>query len=133
MMKRAPAEEPGLPLSCAPPGKKSLPRFFLAHRNRPKAVEISRKFIPRYFADPRFSAVNKCWRWIHDEITRRIREAKADCCSFFGAEPKQEKWIAAYRSLGVPVTAGVGGHHDFLAGTVKAARLDAATSARKDL
>jgi N-acetylglucosaminyldiphosphoundecaprenol N-acetyl-beta-D-mannosaminyltransferase len=36
--------------------------------------------------------------------------------------PKQEKWIAMhYRSLGVPVSAGVGATIDFLAGTAKRA------------
>jgi N-acetylglucosaminyldiphosphoundecaprenol N-acetyl-beta-D-mannosaminyltransferase len=36
--------------------------------------------------------------------------------------PKQEKWIAMhYRSLGVPLAAGVGGTMDFLAGTLKRA------------
>jgi N-acetylglucosaminyldiphosphoundecaprenol N-acetyl-beta-D-mannosaminyltransferase len=58
----------------------------------------------------------------HDEITRRIREAKPDLLFVGFGCPKQEKWIAMhYRSLGVPVSIGVGGTIDFLAGHLKRA------------
>lgn len=58
----------------------------------------------------------------HDEIKRRIVEAKPDLLFVSFGCPKQEKWVAMhYRSLGVPVTAGVGATIDFLAGQVKRA------------
>ncbi len=58
----------------------------------------------------------------HDEIKRRVREAKPDLLFVSFGCPKQEKWVAMhYRSLAVPVTAGVGATIDFLAGQVKRA------------
>lgn len=58
----------------------------------------------------------------HDEIRRRIQEAKPDMLFVSFGCPKQEKWIAMhYRSLGVPVCVGVGATIDFLAGKVKRA------------
>jgi N-acetylglucosaminyldiphosphoundecaprenol N-acetyl-beta-D-mannosaminyltransferase len=58
----------------------------------------------------------------HEEIKRRIVEAKPDLLFVSFGCPKQEKWVAMnYRSLGVPVTAGVGATIDFLAGQVKRA------------
>jgi N-acetylglucosaminyldiphosphoundecaprenol N-acetyl-beta-D-mannosaminyltransferase len=58
----------------------------------------------------------------HDEICRRVREAKPDLLFVSFGCPKQEKWIAMhYRSLGVPVAVGVGATIDFLAGTAKRA------------
>lgn len=53
----------------------------------------------------------------HDEISRRIRVARPDLLFVSFGCPKQEKWLAMhYQSLGVPVSAGVGGTIDFLAG-----------------
>ena len=58
----------------------------------------------------------------HDEIVRRIQQAKPDLLLVSFGCPKQEKWIAMhYRALGVPVCAGVGATIDFLAGKVKRA------------
>lgn len=58
----------------------------------------------------------------HDEIARRIAIAKPDLLLVSLGCPKQEKWIAMnYRSLGVPVTIGVGATIDFLAGHVRRA------------
>ena len=58
----------------------------------------------------------------HDEICRRVREAKPDLLFVSFGCPKQEKWIAMhYRSLGVPVAVGVGATIDFLAGRSKRA------------
>src|SRR5262245_21463659 len=60
----------------------------------------------------------------HQEITRRIQEAKPDLLLVSFGCPKQEKWMAMhYRSLGVPVCAGVGATIDFLAGKVRRAPL----------
>jgi len=53
----------------------------------------------------------------HDEICRRITETAPDLLFVGFGCPKQEKWINMhYRSLGVPVSIGVGGTIDFLAG-----------------
>src|SRR5690349_14579030 len=53
----------------------------------------------------------------HDEIRRRITEARPDLLFVSFGCPKQEKWIAMhYLSLGVPVSVGVGATIDFLAG-----------------
>jgi len=58
----------------------------------------------------------------HDEIRRRILEAKPDLLFVAFGCPKAEKWMAMhYRSLGVPVAAGVGATIDFLAGQVRRA------------
>lgn len=58
----------------------------------------------------------------HNEITRRIREARPDLLFVSFGCPKQEKWIAMhYRTLGVPVCVGVGATIDFLAGQVRRA------------
>ena len=65
---------------------------------------------------------NKLLEMDHDEIKRRIVAAKPDLLFVSLGCPKQEKWIAMhYRSLGVPVSAGVGATIDFLAGSVKRA------------
>src|SRR5207302_4204645 len=58
----------------------------------------------------------------HQEIKRRIHATRPDLLFVSFGCPKQEKWIAMhYRSLGVPVTIGVGATIDFLAGRVKRA------------
>ncbi len=56
------------------------------------------------------------------EIQRRLREVKPDILLVAFGCPKQERWIYAhYRSLGVPVSIGVGATIDFLAGTMRRA------------
>jgi N-acetylglucosaminyldiphosphoundecaprenol N-acetyl-beta-D-mannosaminyltransferase len=58
----------------------------------------------------------------HAEIQRRLREARPDILLVAFGCPKQERWIYAhYRSLGVPVSIGVGATIDFLAGTMRRA------------
>jgi exopolysaccharide biosynthesis WecB/TagA/CpsF family protein/anti-anti-sigma factor len=58
----------------------------------------------------------------HAAIAERIRAARPDLLFVAFGCPKAEKWIAMhYRSLGVPVTIGVGATIDFLAGRVKRA------------
>jgi N-acetylglucosaminyldiphosphoundecaprenol N-acetyl-beta-D-mannosaminyltransferase len=55
----------------------------------------------------------------HQAIRNRILAAEPDLLFVSFGCPKQEKWVAMhYRSLGVPVTAGVGATIDFLAGKV---------------
>jgi N-acetylglucosaminyldiphosphoundecaprenol N-acetyl-beta-D-mannosaminyltransferase len=54
----------------------------------------------------------------HEQIRRRIEEAKPDILFVSFGAPKQEKFIAMhFRTLGVPVSVGVGGTIDFLAGS----------------
>jgi N-acetylglucosaminyldiphosphoundecaprenol N-acetyl-beta-D-mannosaminyltransferase len=58
----------------------------------------------------------------HEEIKRRIRQARPDLLFVAFGCPKAEKWIAMhYLELGVPVVAGVGATIDFLAGRAKRA------------
>jgi len=58
----------------------------------------------------------------HEEIARRIRAVRPDLLFVAFGCPKAEKWIAMnYQALGVPVTIGVGGTIDFLAGRLKRA------------
>jgi len=88
-----------------------------------RAVENLKKLHPSLviagFYSPPF---NKLLEMDHDEIQRRILEVKPDLLFVSFGCPKQEKWIAMhYRSLGVPVSAGVGATIDFLAGMVKRA------------
>jgi N-acetylglucosaminyldiphosphoundecaprenol N-acetyl-beta-D-mannosaminyltransferase len=53
----------------------------------------------------------------HDDIARRIREAKPDIVLVALGAPKQEKWIYMhYRKLGVPLCIGIGASLDFVAG-----------------
>jgi N-acetylglucosaminyldiphosphoundecaprenol N-acetyl-beta-D-mannosaminyltransferase len=58
----------------------------------------------------------------HAGIGARIRDARPDLLFVSFGCPKQEKWIAMnYRTLGVPVSVGVGATIDFLAGEVSRA------------
>jgi N-acetylglucosaminyldiphosphoundecaprenol N-acetyl-beta-D-mannosaminyltransferase len=65
---------------------------------------------------------NKLIEMDHEQIKARILAAKPDVLLVSFGCPKQEKWIAMhYRTLGVPVAAGVGATIDFLAGKVSRA------------
>jgi N-acetylglucosaminyldiphosphoundecaprenol N-acetyl-beta-D-mannosaminyltransferase len=56
------------------------------------------------------------------DIIRRIREAKPDMLLAALGVPKQEKWLMQYREeLGVPLSIGVGGTFDVMAGVMKRA------------
>ena len=60
----------------------------------------------------------------HDDIIRRVCEARPDILFVSFGCPKAEKWIAHHAAaLGVPVMIGVGGTVDFLAGRLKRAPL----------
>jgi N-acetylglucosaminyldiphosphoundecaprenol N-acetyl-beta-D-mannosaminyltransferase len=60
----------------------------------------------------------------HEEIARRIRTARPDLLMVAFGCSKAEKWMAmCARSLGVPVSIGVGATLDFLAGRMKRAPL----------
>lgn len=69
--------------------------------------------IAGYYSPP----FNKLLEMDHEEIRDRILRAQPDLLFVGFGCPKQEKWINMhYRSLGVPVSVGVGGTIDFLAG-----------------
>lgn len=56
------------------------------------------------------------------DIIRMIREAKPDMLLAALGVPKQEKWLMQYREeLGVPLSIGVGGTFDVMAGVMKRA------------
>ena len=58
----------------------------------------------------------------HEEILRRIEEARPEILLVAFGNPKQEEWIAMHRDrLQVPVCIGVGGTLDLLSGTVRRA------------
>jgi N-acetylglucosaminyldiphosphoundecaprenol N-acetyl-beta-D-mannosaminyltransferase len=55
----------------------------------------------------------------HEDILRRIEEARPDILLVAFGNPKQEQWIAMHRDrLKVPVCIGIGGTLDSLAGTI---------------
>lgn len=58
----------------------------------------------------------------HEDLLRRIRQARPDILLVAFGCPKQEKWIRMHlESAGVPFSVGVGATIDFLAGTFKRA------------
>jgi N-acetylglucosaminyldiphosphoundecaprenol N-acetyl-beta-D-mannosaminyltransferase len=88
-----------------------------------QAVQNLKKLHPNLIIADHYSPpFNKLLEMDHEEIKQRIVAAKPDLLFVSLGCPKQEKWISMhYRSLGVPVCAGVGATIDFLAGTVKRA------------
>jgi len=88
-----------------------------------QAVENLKKRHPSLIIADHYSPpFNKLLEMDHEKIKQRIVAAKPDLLFVSLGCPKQEKWIAMhYRSLGVPVSAGVGATIDFLAGRVKRA------------
>ena len=58
----------------------------------------------------------------HEDIVRRVREARPDILLVAFGCPKQEKWISMQlHHAGVPLSIGVGATIDFLAGSVRRA------------
>jgi N-acetylglucosaminyldiphosphoundecaprenol N-acetyl-beta-D-mannosaminyltransferase len=114
-----------VPLLLRVAAEKGYRIFFLGatEESCTQAVNRLRKLHPKLIIADHYSPpFNKLLEMDHDEIKRRILAAKPDLLFVSFGCPKQEKWIAMhYRSLGVPVSAGVGATIDFLAGTVKRA------------
>lgn len=114
-----------VPLLIKIAAKKKYRIFFLGGTPvaTAKAVENLQKehpdlIISGYYSPP----FSKLLEMDHEEISRRVREAKPDLMFVSFGCPKQEKWIAMhYRALGVPVSVGVGATIDFLAGTARRA------------
>jgi N-acetylglucosaminyldiphosphoundecaprenol N-acetyl-beta-D-mannosaminyltransferase len=114
-----------VPLLLRVAAEKGYRIFFLGatEQSCTQAVQRLRKLHPQLIIADHYSPpFNKLLEMDHDEIKRRILAAKPDLLFVSFGCPKQEKWIAMhYRSLGVPVSAGVGATIDFLAGTVQRA------------
>ena len=114
-----------VPLLIARAAEKRYRLFFLGAtpESATGAVKRMETQYPRLIIAGHYSPpFNKLLEMDHNEITRRIREANPDVLLVSFGCPKQEKWIAMhYRSLGAPVSIGVGATIDFLAGQVKRA------------
>lgn len=114
-----------VPLLLRVAAEKGYRIFFLGatEESCTQAVNRLRKLHPALIIADHYSPpFNKLLEMDHEEIKRRVLAAKPDLLFVSFGCPKQEKWIAMhYRSLGVPVSAGVGATIDFLAGTVKRA------------
>lgn len=99
--------------------------FFLGGKDEviEKAVERVREDHPKLqiagFYSPPFAPLLEM---DHDDICRRVNEAKPDMCFVSFGCPKQEKWIRMNRhKIEVPMSVGVGATIDFLAGSVNRA------------
>src|SRR5690242_20155176 len=88
--------------------KKGYRIFFLGATSEAcnRAVASLRELFPDLKLAGHYSPpFNKLLEMDHEEITRRIREAKPDLLFVCFGCPKQEKWMTMhYRSLGVPVS-----------------------------
>ena len=114
-----------VPLLIRIAAKKNYRLFFLGASPEANAQAVARLkalyptlHIAGYYSPP----FRPLLEMDHEEINQRIQAARPDLLLVAFGCPKQEKWIAMhYRSLGVPVTIGVGATIDFLAGRVKRA------------
>jgi N-acetylglucosaminyldiphosphoundecaprenol N-acetyl-beta-D-mannosaminyltransferase len=130
----------GTPLKCRVAGSDILPELGLAlERKRYRiyflgaqegvAEEAKQKLLLKF---PALHIVGCCsppLGFEHDQaenarIVQLLIDAKPDIVFVGLGAPKQEKWIHRYhREYGAPVSIGVGGTFDFLAGRVKRAPL----------
>lgn len=104
--------------------QKGLRAFFLGGtpESMSRAIANVKKAHPGLDLQGFSPPFNQLLEMDHEEIKRRITEARPDLLFVSFGCPKQEKWIAMhYQSLGVPVAIGVGGTIDFLAGQLKRA------------
>lgn len=113
-----------VPLLIRIAAEKNYRLFFLG--GTPESTSVALQNIraqhPQILAEGYSPPFNKLLEMDHDEIKLRIQKFKPDLLFVSFGCPKQEKWIAMhYQSLGVPVSAGVGGTIDFLAGHLKRA------------
>lgn len=111
------------PLLLAEGEKKGWRIFFLGGAENARAAEVVRAKYPRLQLVGAYSPPFKALLEMdHEDMLRRIREARPDILLVAFGCPKQEKWINMhYRQAGVPVCIGVGATLDFLAGTVRRA------------
>src|SRR3954467_8625386 len=116
-----------VPLLLELAAEKGFRPFFLgaSQESLEKAVAKVRQKYPKlklagYYSPP----YNTLLEMDHEEIRTRILRAQPDLLFVGFGCPKQEKWINMhYRSLGVPVSVGIGGTIDFLAGKLARAPL----------
>jgi N-acetylglucosaminyldiphosphoundecaprenol N-acetyl-beta-D-mannosaminyltransferase len=85
-----------------------------------KAAENLQKTYPDLEICGRYSPpVSPIEQMDHEDILRRIEDARPDILLVAFGNPKQEKWLAMHRDrLAVPACIGVGGTLDFIAGAV---------------
>jgi N-acetylglucosaminyldiphosphoundecaprenol N-acetyl-beta-D-mannosaminyltransferase len=114
-----------VPLLMQIASRKNYRVFFLGGEEQTvrRAVEVLRIKYPDLniagHYSPPFATLHEM---DHEEIRRRIMEARPDLLFVAFGCPKQEKWISMhYRSLCIPVSVGVGATIDFIAGKVKRA------------
>jgi N-acetylglucosaminyldiphosphoundecaprenol N-acetyl-beta-D-mannosaminyltransferase len=116
-----------VPLLLKTAAEKGYRPFFLGASpdSVEKAVQKTQQLFPNIqFAGHYSPPFNKLLEMDHEEIRQRIVSAQPDLLFVGFGCPKQEKWINMhYRSLGVPVSVGVGGTIDFLAGKLARAPL----------
>jgi N-acetylglucosaminyldiphosphoundecaprenol N-acetyl-beta-D-mannosaminyltransferase len=93
--------------------------------NSGRAIEVLRKSYPQMNVVGRYSPEIRPLDEMDDnEILRRIEEANPDLLLVAFGNPKQEKWIHRNRGrLKVPVSIGVGGSLDLIAGSLQRAPL----------
>jgi len=88
-----------------------------------RAAKVLRQRYPGLRIVGRYSpAPQPLERMNHEEILRRIEEARPQILLVAFGNPKQEQWIAMHRErLNVPVCIGIGGSLDMIAGSVSRA------------
>lgn len=109
-----------VPLLLQVAAEKGYRPFFLGASPEAMETAVARaklQFPKLEFAGYYSPPFHKLLEMDHDAIRDRILAAQPDLLFVGFGCPKQEKWINMhYRSLGVPVSIGVGGTIDFLAG-----------------
>ncbi|HYE31497.1 MAG TPA: WecB/TagA/CpsF family glycosyltransferase [Methylomirabilota bacterium] len=114
-----------VPLLIKLAAEKGYRPFFLGATEEvaEKAVRLLKEKYPTLQIAGHYSPpFNRLLEMDHEEIRKRIQESNADMLFVGFGCPKQEKWISMhYRSLGVPVSIGIGATIDFLAGKVSRA------------
>lgn len=109
-----------VPLLLRDAAEKGYRIFFLgaAQEVAERAVNRIRAELPKLQIVGQYSPPYKpLMEMDHDDVIRRIQAAKPDILLVAFGCPKQEKWISMhYQRLGVPVSVGIGGTIDFLAG-----------------
>ncbi len=95
------------------------------NENSERAMDVLRKNHPQMNIVGRYSPeIRPLEEMDDDEILRRIEEANPELLLVAFGNPKQEKWIHRNRGrLKVPVTIGIGGSLDLIAGSLKRAPL----------
>jgi N-acetylglucosaminyldiphosphoundecaprenol N-acetyl-beta-D-mannosaminyltransferase len=114
-----------IPLLLAEAERRGWRVFFLGgtEQSVAQAAEKTRAKHPQLQLVGAYSPpFNRLLEMEHEDILRRIHDARPDILLVAFGCPKQEKWINMhYRGAGVPFSVGVGATIDFLAGTQRRA------------